>query len=113
MIKRVYGKLDGVDIILRQEEDGKWAIPVPFDTDGMYIFEIIAEDDAGNTAFLTKMLFVVNKADIKTYLISLDYPGELVEAYNIQLLPDEFRAELRHELVALCLSNLYLVEVLP
>lgn len=111
MVTRVYGKLDGVDIVLYLE-NGKWVVSVPVDVDGMYIFELIAEDTAGNTTFLTKLLFVVNKAIITTYLIPLNYQGTVVNMYSVHMPPDVFTAELGCGFNACCLDSPYSAKVL-
>lgn len=110
MVKSVYGKLDGVDIVLRQE-NGKWTVPIPININGVYVVEIIAEDTCGNSAYLAKMLFVVNKIVVNSYLIPLDYQGELIDIYTVCLLVDDFQAELVGDFNAECLSNLYSAEM--
>lgn len=86
MVKRVIGKVDGVEVILRNK-GGRWEVPVPFDEDGEYVVEIMAEDDAGNIAFATKMLFIVNEAVIRQFVIPFDYIAEIqpdnISAYLI------------------------------
>lgn len=109
MVARVYGKIDGVDIIL-SEKAGKWIVPVPIKVDGVYIVEIIAEDTAGNSTYLAEMVFVVNKTVVETYLISLDYRGVLVDPYNVGLLDTPFSGEFEYDLNGY-LTDSYLVEV--
>lgn len=72
MVKRVFGKVDGTDVILKQNGD-RWTVPVPLDSDGEYVVEIMAEDEAGNISYVTKMLFVVNKTLIRSYVVPLSY----------------------------------------
>ena len=62
MVKRVFGRVDGCEVELNRSEGDWWNVPVPFDTDGEYVVEILAEDEAGNQAYIAKMLFVVNTA---------------------------------------------------
>lgn len=103
--------MDGVNIILRQEGD-KWSLPIPTNTDGMYIFEIIAEDDAGNETYFAKILFTISKSVIMSYLIPLDYQGELVELYSAHLLIEKFTPELDIFFTTHCLDRSYSAEVL-
>lgn len=112
MIERVYGKLDGVDIILRQE-NGKWVVPVPAAVDGKYIFEIVAEDTAGNITFLTRMLFAVNKAEVNAYLMPLEYWGIVLPTYRADLVSNSFAAKLKGAFNVEYLKNPYSAEVLP
>ncbi len=85
MVKRVFGKVDGADVILQQKGD-RWTVSVPFDSDGEYVVEIMAEDEAGNISYVSKMLFLVNKAMIRSYMIPLPYYATL--------LPNSISAEL-------------------
>ena len=62
MVKRVFGRVDGQEVELYADSGDRWSVPVPFDADGEYVVEILAEDDAGNQAYMAKMLFVVNTA---------------------------------------------------
>lgn len=48
MVKRVFGRVDGCEVELNRSEGDWWNVPVPFDTDGEYVVEILAEDEAGN-----------------------------------------------------------------
>lgn len=78
-VARVYGTVDGVEVVLNQETGDRWSVPVPFDTDGEYVVEIIAEDDAGNQAYLAKMLFAVNTALLCVHMIPLPYYASLMD----------------------------------
>ena len=62
MVKRVFGRVDGQEVELYADSGDRWSVPIPFDADGEYVVEILAEDDAGNQAYMAKMLFVVNTA---------------------------------------------------
>jgi hypothetical protein len=76
MVKRVFGKIDGIDATFQSNGD-RWQVLVPFDIDGEYIVEIMAEDEAGNVSYVTKMLFVVNKNVIRSYMIPDPFYAEL------------------------------------
>ena len=54
MVKRVFGRVDGCEVELNRSEGDWWNVPVPFDTDGEYVVEILAEDEAGNQAYNSK-----------------------------------------------------------
>lgn len=51
MVKRLYGKCNGADIVFSQDEQGRWSIPVPASDDKTYIIEVWAEDEAGNVGY--------------------------------------------------------------
>lgn len=93
-VSRVIGTVDGADVILNHKEGNRWEVPVPFDEDGEYVVEIMAEDEAGNRAYMAKMLFVVNRALLRAHVIPLPYYAELVvDRYRVELLPEKFLAE--------------------
>ena len=73
MITRVYGTVDGVEVILYQEEGDWWRVPVPMDPDGKYVVEIIAENDCGYSAYMAKMLFCVDSTGLCAKVVPLPY----------------------------------------
>jgi hypothetical protein len=64
MVTKVFGRIDGKEVILDQAEGDRWEVPVPLDQDGEYVVEIIAEDEAGNQSLITKMLYTVDAGSI-------------------------------------------------
>lgn len=63
-VARVFGRVDGVEVVLNKEEGDRWSVPVPLDLDGEYVIEIVAEDEAGNQTYLAKMLYTVDAGNI-------------------------------------------------
>lgn len=59
MIRRVIGKANGFDIIFEKGEGDWWNIAIPSDLSGEYVVEVYAEDEAGNSDYLCRMLFSV------------------------------------------------------
>ena len=89
MVVKVSGKVDGKEVIFERAEGDWWNATVPYDLDGMYVVELTAEDEAGNIAFCTKMLLIVDPATLCVKLIPLDYMVEVIqEEYSAVLLPD-------------------------
>jgi hypothetical protein len=86
MVRRVYGKVDGIEVALKYTQGDRWSVQVPLDSDGEYIIEVLAEDEAGNVSYMAKMLFVVNGSMIRQYLIPLPYFAELLHGYNSYLI---------------------------
>lgn len=94
-VTRVFGRVDGAEVVLERQEGDRWQVPVPLDRDGEYVVEMIAEDDAGNQAYLAKMLFVVNTALLCVHIVPLPYYEELImPAYKTSLLPVSYYTEL-------------------
>lgn len=94
-VTRVFGRVDGVEVILEKSDGDRWSVPVPFDQDGEYVVEIIAEDEAGNQAYLSKMLFVVNTALLCVHVVSLPFTAILQDpGHYADLEPERYYAEL-------------------
>ncbi len=91
---KVFGRVDGVDVIFQQKEGGRWEVPVPLDKDGEYVVEIMAEDDAGNIAYIAKMLFTVNRNQLSAYMVPYPYLAQLQDSYNAYLTTDTYTAKL-------------------
>lgn len=68
---RVYGTVDGAQVILELARDGVWSVPVPLDQDGEYAVEIIAEDEAGNRSYLARMLYTVDAGNICIHMFPM------------------------------------------
>lgn len=113
MIVKVSGKVDGQDVIFERSEGNKWNITVPYDLDGMYVIEVTAENDAGNVAYCTKMLLIVDPATLCVKLVPLDYMVEVVpEEYETHIIPEDYLVEVMEEQYQVAtLPDLFYVEV--
>ena len=80
-VARVYGTVDGTPVIMQaaQGADGRtiWSVSVPLDQDGEYAVEVIAEDDAGNTSYLARMLYIVRAGTICAHMLPMIYAATL------------------------------------
>lgn len=70
-IMRVYGRVDGVEVIMQCAQGDVWQVPVPLDQDGEYVVEVIAEDEAGNRSYLARMLYMVDAGNICIHALPL------------------------------------------
>lgn len=113
MIVKVSGKVDGQDVIFERSEGNQWNITVPYDLDGMYVIEVTAENDAGNAAYCTKMLLIVDPATLCVKLVPLDYMVEVVpEEYETHIIPEDYLVEVMEEQYQVAtLPDLFYVEV--
>ena len=94
-VKRVFGTVDGAEVVLEYIRGDVWQVPVPLDQDGEYVVEIIAEDEAGNQAYVAKMLFVVNTALLCVHVVPMPYYGVLQERpYSCVLLQQDYATDL-------------------
>lgn len=114
MIVKVSGKVDGQDVIFERSEGNQWNITVPYDLDGMYVIEVTAENDAGNVAYCTKMLLIVDPATLCVKLVPLDYMVEVVpEEYETHIIPEDYLVEVMEEQYQVAtLPDLFSVEVI-
>ena len=113
MIVKVSGKVDGQDVIFERSEGNQWNITVPYDLDGMYVIEVTAENDAGNVAYCTKMLLIVDPATLCVKLVPLDYMVEVVpEEDETHIIPEDYLVEVMEEQYQVAtLPDLFYVEV--
>jgi hypothetical protein len=62
MVKRLWGKCQGADIIFRlaDAEAGLWTTTVPASDTGVYIIELWAEDEAGNVGYYATVKITID-----------------------------------------------------
>ena len=95
MVVRVFGTVDGTEVVLEHYHGDVWRVPVSLDQDGEYVVEIIAEDDAGNRAYMAKMLFVVNTALLCVHVIPIPYYAALIEpSLQIKIMPEQYEVSI-------------------
>lgn len=80
MVTRVYGKANNAEIIFTHIKGDRWETTVPWTADGEYIVELMADDEAGNTAYVCSVLFVVSGHEFNGYIIPRGY--SLTETKN-------------------------------
>lgn len=94
MVARVFGTVDGVEVVMEYQEGDVWRVPVPLDRDGEYVVEIIAEDGAGNQSYLARMLFAVNTSLLCVHVVPIPCYGVLMEDYvRASLIQDRIHCE--------------------
>lgn len=88
-VARVFGRVDGIDIIFNRNSEGdRWDVPVPFDYDCEYIVELYAEDEAGNVSYLTRALFTYDPKSLTLKVAPVRYGCELLlESYGVDINP--------------------------
>lgn len=86
MVKRVFGKIDGMEVEYYHQKGDWWNIPVPLNKDGQYIMEVIAEDEAGNQCFITRLLYTVKNENICVHQLPLS--GYLFDQVERKILFD-------------------------
>ncbi|MCQ5384278.1 Ig-like domain repeat protein [Hungatella hathewayi] len=100
-VARVFGRVDGAEVILQQAGGDRWNVPVPLDIDGEYVVEIMAEDEAGNQTYLSKMLYTVDAGNICIHALPLPkYIFDLLQmSYQME---SQFTRYLFTRLIPIC-----------
>jgi len=113
-VARVFGRIGGAEVILEHTEGSRWSVPVPLDQDGEYVVEIIAEDEAGNQAYLARMLFVVDSAKLCAHVVQISYYAEVIgSVYKAAVLPATHCTDLiEPALKAVVLQGKYYAELI-
>lgn len=91
-VTRVFGTVDGVEVIMQHAQGDVWQVPVPLDQDGEYVVEVITEDEAGNRSYLAKMLFIVNTALLCVHVVKIPFYAILLDSkYNAEVIANTAR----------------------
>ena len=72
---RVYGLANGTEVIFPHAQGDAWEIPVPWTEDGKYIVEIFAEDEAGNSSHICKMMFIISGHEVHACIMDTGQDG--------------------------------------
>lgn len=71
MITHVWGRADKFDLIFLNIMGDIWNASVPADLDdGQYVVELYCEDDSGNMAYWTGILYLSNSENAKIQIIA-------------------------------------------
>lgn len=77
MVTRVVGEVNGSSIIFTKTYGESWAAKVPLSEDGEWVVSLYAYDDAGNSAYLAKILYAVTGHELTIRLLETGFIGEL------------------------------------
>lgn len=72
MVTKVYGTVDGVEVIFTPSGGSTWTCKVPRDLDGEYIVDLHAVNDAGITTYFATVLFAVRGVDVSVTWLTVD-----------------------------------------
>lgn len=84
-VVRMDGLVNGSTVILTKGSGGGWSVAVPSNISGEYVIELHAYDQAGNVAYSTKYLFVVDTASLRVVLRPLNYTAEAYDKFGVEL----------------------------
>lgn len=78
MVKRVYGKANNFEVSFTLNPvTERWEAAVPSELDGEFYVELYAEDYAGNTSYLCKVLFIITGHTLKIKVIDDGYKANM------------------------------------
>lgn len=83
MITRVYGTVDGVEVIFTPSPDNTWTCTVPRTADGEYIVDLYAENDAGNTTYFATVLFTVRGVEVTVTWLTVNTAASM-SAFDVE-----------------------------
>lgn len=73
MVTKVWGKCEGKDISFAlNREAGRWETTVPATESGVYIIELWAQDEAGNTAYFATIKVAFDTSQLCTSITILE-----------------------------------------
>lgn len=90
MIKKVYGKSNGLDIVFTQDQnEGKWNTTIPRDASGTYYLELYAEDEAGNVGYIASVIMNYDPVSFCVSFDVIDFQGnaemkEFIDSLRMQ-----------------------------
>lgn len=73
MITQVWGTLGSSKIIFDKTDENIWKVTVPLIENGEYIVALYAVDEAGNQAYMARILYVVDLEKLRYEIKMLDY----------------------------------------
>lgn len=76
MITQVWGTLGSSKIIFDKTDGNIWKVTVPFMESGEYIVALYAVDEAGNQAYMARILYVVDLEKLRYEIKMLDYSAD-------------------------------------
>lgn len=97
MVVRLEGKVQGQDIIFKHVQGDDWEAVIPKNLTGIYIIELTAYDDNGNTAFTTRYILTVDLDALCIHLRPYPFWAEiLLDNFCANILPGNYYARLCH-----------------
>lgn len=76
MVVRLQGKIQGNDVIFNLIEGDIWETIIPQSLNGVYIVELTAFDDSGNSAYTSRYILTVDMASLSVKIMPFNFYGE-------------------------------------
>ena len=89
MVTRVWGKADSFELVFSSLGNDRWDAVVPADLeDGQYVVELYCEDDSGNRAYWTGILYLCNADKVSLRIIADKFKLWMEAEMKIMLKPE-------------------------
>lgn len=86
MVTRVWGHVEGVEVIFTPYDNDKWKCKIPKSLDGEYIVDLYAEDDSGNVSYTATVLFTIDAKHLTFTVKVLNFVvGSNLNQYSINM----------------------------
>ena len=84
MVTRVWGHVDGAEVVFSPIGNDVWTCKVPRDLDGEYVVDLYAEDDSGNISYTATILFTVDAKHLTFSVKILNFAAEPIsDQYSV------------------------------
>ena len=77
MVVELRGKVDGKEIVFERTSEEEWKAAIPRELYGYYVVELEAFDEAGNRAYMTRVLLTVDLEALTIKLVPYNYQASL------------------------------------
>lgn len=101
MVTKVWGKADRFELVFSNLGNDNWAANVPADLeDGQYVVELHCEDEEGNRAYWTGILYMSNSENASVRIVA--------DKFKLWMM-NESTLELQKDTISLSISSVCLV----
>lgn len=78
MVVKLVGSIEGQEIVFSRKDGDIWETSIPSSENGVYILELTAVDEAGNTSFIAKYVVTIDTTALQVTLEPFPWDSEVV-----------------------------------
>lgn len=78
MVVKLVGSIEGQEIVFSRKDGDIWETSIPSSENGVYILELTAVDEAGNTSFVAKYVVTIDTTALQVTLEAFPWDSEVV-----------------------------------
>lgn len=103
MVVKLVGTVNGDEVIFQRTQGDMWEVSVPASLNGVYVLDMTAYDEAGNTAYWAKYILTIDltslcvrlrKHPYQTRILDPAYMVNLCQTGHYGIVMDDLRVEL-------------------